>query len=603
MKRNSRISRLMSLSCVLLSGAAHAEPAQNSSASSAPQLRVNTETGETQAQFAKRTRWWRDGKFGMFVHWGVYSVPNSDLSNADASGEWYLANMGMQPAEYEKFAAKFNPTKFSAREWVSIAKAAGMKYITITAKHHDGFDMFDSKLSNYNIVQATPYHHDPMKDLAAECKKQGIRLCFYYSVKDWDRYDYLPRAAWDKRPTDGADLDRYIEYLKGQVRELLTNYGPIGGIWFDGHLDHSAEEEHALEVVKMIRSIQPNAMVNDRINLPEDYDTPENVIPDKGLPGGRLWETCLTINGHWGYTWNDPHFKSSQTLIRTLCDVVGKGGNLLLNVGPDSSGTIPAEEVSRLQEIGAWMDVNGDSIYGTTKNPFASLPYEGRCTQKGDTLYLQVYQWPDAGLTLPHLLTPVREAVALNGRERLAVSKDADGVLHIAKPSRLDPSSTVIALHLKGKPVIDPFSRMIQPQKDGAYTLTATDAEIHGTTARLESADNIDDVGYWTNLTDNVSWTLAVPRAQAGKYKVTLEFACPANTTGGQYEIAIDGQPDNKITGAAGVTANWDTFATVNLEGTLTLSGDHATLRMSPKTMPALGILNLRRLTLTRVEE
>jgi alpha-L-fucosidase len=567
-----------------------------------PQLRVNTETGETATQFAKRTQWWRDGKFGMFIHWGVYSVPNTDHKNTEGLGEWYMANLGMQVPEYEKFASEFDPTPFNAHDIVALAKAAGMKYITITSKHHDGFCMFDTKLTDYNIVKSTPYHHDPMKDLAAECKKQGVKLCFYYSVKDWHSDDYVPHGEWDHRPKNSGNLDRYVTYMEGQLRELLTNYGPIGGIWFDGHLDHNAKEEHATEVVKMMRSIQPGIMINDRINLPEDYDTPENAIPDKPLPGGRLWETCLTINGHWGYAWSDENFKSSQELVHTLCDVVSKGGNLLLNVGPDATGTIPAGEVTRLQEIGKWMSVNGDSIRGTTRCPFKSLPFDGRCTQKGKDLYLQVFQWPDSGLKLAHLAAGVHDAVALDGNERLAVQRLADGTVEIAKPSRLDPAATVIRLRMASSDVVDPLALLIQPQAEGSYTLTAREATVSGDTARSESSDNIEDIGYWTNIKDTVSWDVAGPQRET-QYKIALEFACIPECAGGSYAIGVDGSKLPPVTGITGVTANWDTYKTVDVPGLLTLRPGKATVRVTPLTMPGLGIMNLRKIVLTPVTQ
>jgi len=594
MKLHPQLSRLMLLSGLLcvLGVSAHAQEIP---------LRVNTETGETRAQFARRTKWWRDAKFGMFVHWGIYSVPSSDHKNTWSLGEWYMANLGMQVPDYEKYAAQFNPTQFNAHDWVALAKAAGMKYITITSKHHDGFAMFDSKLTDYNVVKATPWHHDPMKDLAAECKKQGVKLCFYYSVKDWHSDDWVPHGEWDKRPKNGGNLDRYIGYMEGQLRELLTNYGPIGGIWFDGHLDHSAEEEHATEVVKMMRSLQPGIMVNDRINIPEDYDTPENAIPDSPLPGGRLWETCLTINGHWGVAWNDLNYKSSGELIHTLCDVVSKGGNLLLNVGPDSSGRIPDGEIERLQQIGKWMDVNGDSIHGTTRSPFKTLPFDGRCTRKGDTIYLQVFHWPDAGLTLDHLTAGVREAVALDGDEQLPVVTLPGGVVRIGKPAKLDPAVTVIALHMTSKSVVDPLSLLIQPQPDGSYNLTAKEAAINGDTARSELSANIEDIGYWTNIKDTVSWDIAVPAAQAGQYTIALEFACIPESAGGAYAITVDGSKQLAVTGTVDVTANWDTFKIVGVPGILTLPKGKATVRIAPRTMPLLGIMNLRRITLTPI--
>jgi alpha-L-fucosidase len=416
---------------------------------------------ETTAKFQQRTQWWREAKFGMFIHWGIYSVPadSLDLKGKKGIAEWYFSNKQMQVKDYEKFAARFNPVKFDARTWVKTAKDAGMKYIVITSKHHDGFDMFDSKLSDYCITKATPFKRDPMKELAAECQRQGIRLCFYHSIMDWHHPDYVPRRPWEKetRPADGASLDRYVEYMKGQLRELLTNYGPIGILWFDGGWEHSAQELHSAEVNAMIRSLQPGIIINDRNNLPEDYATPEQNIPADALPNGRLWETCMTMNDTWGYAKNDTNWKSSQDLIRKLIDIASKGGNLLLNVGPTAEGAFPDAINERLAQIGAWMKVNGGSIYGTTQSPFHKLSFDGRVTARGDTLYLHVFHWPKDGLTLNDLATPVVSARSLaDGKEIqvLTIQRGGMSIYSIGRPSKVDPIATVIELRLDGPPKV-----------------------------------------------------------------------------------------------------------------------------------------------------
>jgi len=235
----------------------------------------------------------------------------------------------------------------------------------------------------------------------------------------WNQLRILITPARCEHTMNGV---KYCDYVKGQLRELLTQYGPIGGIWFDGHWEHDAKQEHATEIVKLIRSLQPGIMINDRISLPEDYDTPEQNIPGGALPNGRLWETCMTINGHWGYAWSDSDFKSSTALVRNLCDVVSKGGNFLLNVGPDAHGVIPSEEVTRLADVGHWLKSNGQSVYGASQNPFKVLPYPGRCTIKGDTLYLQPFEWPAGGLALSSLKTPVMDAHVLGTGESLRMA-------------------------------------------------------------------------------------------------------------------------------------------------------------------------------------
>src|SRR6266568_8382910 len=394
---------------------------------------------ETPEQFQARTKWWREAKFGMFIHWGIYAVPadSTDLAGHKRIAEWYFSNKQVQVAEYEKFASQFDPVQFDARAWVETAKNAGMKYIVITSKHHDGFSMFDTKMTGYNVVQATPWHHDPMKDLAAECQRQGLRLCFYHSIMDWHHPDYLPRRKWDTRPADDASLDRYIEYMKGELRDLLTNYGPIGILWWDGGWEHSAEEIHSAEVNSYLRSLQPAIIINDRNKLPEDYSTPEQDIPASALPGGRLWETCMTINDTWGYAKNDTNWKSAEDLTRKLIDIASKGGNFLLNVGPTDQGVFPQAILERLARMGDWMRANGASVYSSTQCPFRNLPFDGRCTVNGSKLYLQVFEWPAGGLTIRDLETAVTRARALDGGETLALSMESMGgasLLSISKP-------------------------------------------------------------------------------------------------------------------------------------------------------------------------
>ena len=409
---------------------------------------------ETPEQFQARTAWWREARFGMFIHWGIYAVPadSTKLDGTKSIGEWYLSNKQMHVADYEKFAAQFNPVKFDAHQWVKTAKDAGMKYIVITSKHHDGFCMFDTKLTDYCVTKATPWKHDPMKDLAAECRKQGLKLCFYHSIMDWQNLDYLPRRPWDTRPVDGASLDRYIHnYMMPELRELLTVYGPIGILWFDGGWEHNAEELHSVEVDTMIRKLQPGIIINDRNDkLPEDYSTPEQEIPATA-PTDRLWETCMTMNDTWGYAKNDTNWKSAQDLTRKLIDIASKGGNFLLNVGPTAEGVFPDAINERLAQIGAWMKLNGESIYGTSKCPLSNLGFDGRCTSKGGRLYLQVFDWPSGELTVSGLQASPKSGRALEGNEKLKVSAEHSGgatTVRISKPKHIDSIATVVELEL-----------------------------------------------------------------------------------------------------------------------------------------------------------
>jgi alpha-L-fucosidase len=557
-------------------------------------LQVNPNTGETEAQFAARTQWWREAKFGMFIHWGIYSVP--------AQGEWYFYNARKQVKDYEPYAKQFDPVKFNARQWVKIAKDAGMKYIVITSKHHDGFCMFDSKLTDYNIVKATPFHRDPLKELAAECRRQGLKLCFYHSIMDWHHPDYLPRRPWEAetRPVADASLDRYIEHLKGQLRELLTNYGPIGIIWFDGGWEHNADELHSKEVNALIRSLQPGILINDRNQLPEDYSTPEQTIPANAFPNGRLWETCMTMNNNWGYARDDNNWKSPEDLIHKLCDIASKGGNFLLNVGPTELGEIPQPSVDRLKQVGEWMKVNSESVYDTTKSPFKKLSFDGRCTQKGNTLYFQVFHWPDEGISLPPLPLKTMKGTAkiLGHSEPVSTRETTEGgadILLVQKPAQVDPVATVLKIEFKEAPQITDVSSANRANADGSFTLKAEDADLHGSGAQVETKDNIPNIGFWTNQNDTVSWDVDVPKE--GDYTVEIEYACPPESAGSTYRVRA-GNATEGVMGTIGDTGDWAKFRVEALSGTLHLPAGRQTVHVVPISMPHGAVMNLRHITL-----
>jgi alpha-L-fucosidase len=418
---------------------------------------------ETRHQRDKRMAWWREAKFGMFIHWGLYAIPAGTWNGKeiDNPGEWIMYHAQIPPDQYQPLVNDFNPVKFNAGEWAAIAKEAGMRYITITSKHHDGFALFDSQVSDYDIM-ATPFKRDIMKELADATRKQGMQICWYHSILDWHNYDYLPRGdgskrPWDTRPTNGASLDRYVTYMKGQLKELLVNYGPIGVLWFDGGWEHTPEELRSNEVVAMIRGLQPDIIINDRIRIPQDFDTPEQKIPETGVPG-RDWETCMTMNDTWGFKQQDSNWKSTETLLRNLIDIVSKGGNYLLNVGPKADGTIPEESVTRLKEIGRWLDHNGEAIYGTTASVFPHLDW-GRCTVKPGKLYLHVFDWPAQDtLVVPGLKNTVKRAYMLAdpSHAEFRTEKTETGWNVSLGPQMPDLIATVIVLEIEGTPEVSP---------------------------------------------------------------------------------------------------------------------------------------------------
>ena len=400
-------------------------------------------TNSARAADADRMDWFKQAKFGMFIHWGIYAVPAGEWEGKTNYAEWFQLQTKMPNAQYEKFAAQFNPTKFDAKAWAKTAKDAGMKYVVITAKHHDGFSMYDSKLTEYDIVDATPYKKDPMKELADAVRAEGMTFCFYYSVPDWHNRNfpakYSQRATatqpgFHGDPNPDADVEKYVEYVKGQVKELLTNYGPIGILWFDGggsfgkNNDLRIKVMHAQEIIDMIHQIQPNCLVNNRLGLPGDYGTPEQKIPDG--KSSTPFEVCMTLNKHWGYNKADHDFKPPKEVIQKLADIASKGGNFLLNVGPTAEGEITPPSIAILSEVGKWMKTNGESIYGTSASPLDAAPKWGRITSKGDgkTFYFHVFDWPKEGrLTIPELASLPKRARLLDGGKKLDVIEGSGG--------------------------------------------------------------------------------------------------------------------------------------------------------------------------------
>ncbi len=415
---------------------------------------------------AQKMAWFDDARFGMFLHWGIYSVPAGEWNGKTGYGEWFQLETRMPGAQYANFAAQFDPVQFDARAWVKVAKAAGIKYVVITAKHHDGFCMFDTKLTAYNIVQATPWHHDPLKDLAAACQAAGIKLCFYYSVPDGHFPDFPAKYSQHKfhgDPKPDADVEKYVAFVKGQLRELLTNYGPIGILWFDdgGSFEGLAAADrarlmHAQEIIDEIHQLQPQCIVNNRLGLPGDYGTPEQTIPG-GKPSGAF-EVCMTLNNHWGYNKNDQHWKSPKVVIRNLVDIASKGGNYLLNVGPTAEGTLPPAAVHILGEVGAWMKINGAAVYKTSASPLKLQPAWGRVTEQGDKLYLHVFDWPkDGRLVVPGLKNKIVKAYLLSDwwHKGLSTTSDEGGVTVTVPPVAPDANSATVVLKIKGPPEVE----------------------------------------------------------------------------------------------------------------------------------------------------
>jgi alpha-L-fucosidase len=397
--------------------------------------------------------WFEDARFGLFIHWGVYSVPGR--------GEWVMQNEKIPIAEYETLPPRFNPTGFDPAVLVAMAKAAGMRYITITAKHHDGFAMYDSAVSDYDIVDRTPYGKDVLKMLAEECRKEGLKLFFYYSQLDWHHPDYFPRGRtgqWAGRPEAG-EWSRYIDYMNTQLEELLTGYGPLGGIWFDGWWDRPEADWRLGETYALIHRLQPAALIGSnhhRKPLPgEDFQMFERDFPGQNTTGwnqdaeiGTLpLEMCTTINNSWGYNADDGTYKSLKELVHLLVRAAGYDANLLLNVGPRPDGTIQPEFVERLAEVGDWLRQNGEAVYGTRGGPITPRPW-GVTTHDGGRVYVHVLDWPDTVLALPRPPRPVRSARYLADGTEAAFTRDPDALLLRLDPEKRHPLDTIVVLEL-----------------------------------------------------------------------------------------------------------------------------------------------------------
>jgi len=502
---------------------------------------VAAAAGGSPTQAPDRLQWFTDAKFGLFIHWGVYSMIGRE--------EWARQLLQIPLEEYQYYADNFNPVEFNPDEWAALAKDAGVKYVIITSKHHDGFSIFDSAYTDYDVMKAK-YGKDILGPLSASHKKAGIPLGFYYSIMDWHHRDYLPRRGWETgRSVKGADFGRYMDFATNQLKELVTKYDPAV-LWFDGEWEHSNEEQRAFAIEKMLLGMKPTLLINDRLFKREpghgDFGTPENFVPATGVrsPDGtpRLWEACYTMNWNgWGYNRYETEFHSASQLIRQLIEIVSKGGNLLLNVGPQPDGRIQADFAARLRRMGEWLKTNGEAIYGTTASVFERLPFFGRATVKGTKLYIHVMGWPtDGRIRLPGLKTDVKKAylLAVPGKA-LAFRRTAKDIV-VSLPERPpDGDATVVVLELPGPPEVEPYR--IVPDKDGRVDLPVYLADIQsemGQRAYLDHFYRTTMLANWQNVNDYPEWVFTTDKA--GSYEVLASYA---GMWGGQagYEVEVDG--------------------------------------------------------------
>ncbi len=563
---------------------------------------------EAQEQRDARMQWWRDARFGMFIHWGLYAVPAGEWKGGTDHAEWIRETAQIPIDKYDKYVQQFNPVNYNPDEWVRLAKEAGMKYIVITSKHHDGFCLWDSKQTDYDIM-STPYKQDILKKLSAACNQQGIRLCFYHSIMDWHHPDYLPRRGWEAstRTADGADFSRYIAYMKNELAELVGTYGPYV-LWFDGEWENTWTHEMGRDLYDYVRGLKTDIIINNRVDKGRqgmqgmtregdyrgDFGTPEQEIPHQGIPG-MDWESCMAMNNHWGWNKNDKNWKSGQDLIRNLIDIASKGGNFLLNIGPRADGTFPDESIVRLKEMGQWMHANSESIYGTTANPFKRLPW-GRCTKKvrpsGVTLYLHVFDWPTQGqLLVPGLRNTVSRAYFLAGNQAIPTSTVEDGVVLSVPKQHLDPVATVIVLEVAGELKIEDIA--LRQAADGMLTLLAEQAEIHDTAGsqspQVETKDGKPNIGFWTDSRDWISWEFTI--VKTGTFDISGQIAAQEPS---RFELKL-GNQNLSVNSAA--TGGYNTFEVLSLGKLKIDSAGKTTLEIRP-VQHEWKPINIRSLTL-----
>ena len=573
--------------------------------------------GDTIPPKDDRMAWWRNARFGMFIHWGLYAIPAGEWHGKKdkGAGEWILNGLQIDPVEYEKeLLPKFNPTKFDPKEWARMAKEAGMGYVVITTKHHDGFALWDSKVSDYTVMH-TPFKRDIMKELSEAVRGEGLQMCWYHSIMDWHHPDYLPHRAWDKRPTDPNSFPRYVDYMDAQLRELLTNYGKIGILWFDGEWESTWNHDWGKRTDDLVRSLQPSIIVNNRVDSGRagmagfskdelargDYGTPEQTIPPNGMPG-KDWETCMTMNDTWGYKVADINWKTSQVLIRMLCDIASKGGNFLLNVGPMPDGSFPPESVERLHNIGLWMKTNHEAIVGTTASPFPRKFDWGCVTQKpGPTisgrettyLYLMVFQWPKGNeMRIPGINNDPLSAQVLGATMHCTTVRSGESIVIKGMHGDSDENATVIRLQVVGKPDVEPF--YILPAADGSISLDAADAT---TTGSIQYEERFRNLGWWNDLGSVASWS--VKARLPGEYDAAIEYSADKGC-GGElaWEVLREGGRNNAGGASLPARSGWGDFGTIPI-GRVHIPAGPSEFRLRAKAKSGDSFANVRRIVLT----
>lgn len=552
---------------------------------------------ESGAGDAQRMRWFRQDKFGMFIHWGPYSYLAGEWKGQQVpvgtEAEWIMQRFNIPVSEYRQMAHNFNPVHFNAETWVALAKATGMKYLVITAKHHDGFAMYHSTVSHYNIVDWTPFRRDPLKEISEACRRNGIRFGVYYSHReDWDDPNGFGNT-WDY-PRSTKNFKRYLEEKsKPQLRELLSGYGPLSVVWFDRGMD---TVEHARQFRDIVHSLQPACLINGRIgsygqDLLGDYqDMNDNGIPTDGLQ--EDWEAPQTLNTTWGYSKFDQQWKTPGDVIHRLVEIVSKGGNYLLNVGPTADGVIPAASVSTLQKVGLWMQANGESIYGTSASPLQPQPW-GRTTFKADRVYLHVFSWPSEGkLPVTGLKNKILAAYPLNNpAAKLKVSRINDTPVITTPAAPLDANDTVLVLELDGTPRVDP--PIVVQGTDTPFELDYMQAVTGGKAVKRFNREGKFHIARWTEPGDFAQWRILV--SQSGSYRVRIRYSAPTSPDAARYVVTVG---DHKITAVVRSTGAAFTYKVFELGQTNFAKAGIYSVKIEPAALYGHDLMFLQSLDL-----
>lgn len=534
-----------------------------SACSNATDTNISRDNKDSTLKAANLAAWQHD-RFGLFVHWGLYSIPAGEWKGQRGKYNvwncWFMRGARVPVAEYAKLAGQFNPVRFDANALAGLAKRAGMKYLVATAKHHDGFAMYDSKASDYNIVAATPFKRDVIREIAAACTKNGLPLGLYYSqAQDWYHPGGATNGNWDS--AQRGSMDKYIDEIAvPQVHELLSNYGTIRMFWWDTPKDMTVQRTAKLQP---LLKLQEGIFTNNRLgrvagaDVSGDFTTPEQRLPFRGLKG-QLWEACMTINDSWGYNSADHNWKSGETLIRNLVDVVSKGGNYLLNVAPNALGEIPAPCIERLEMMGDWLSVNGEAIYGATAGPFEHQLHWGRFTQKPGKLFTHVFFWPGNGqLTIPVTGTITKAYLLAKPGESLPFTSSAAGVQLRLPAKAPDAIASVIVLETKGTVTALPAPPVAQAA-DGIVRLPALDVEPIGLDLAIEGYAT-PALRFWKSTKGHLEWTAEITRR--GTYAVKVMYSVRSDCQGSEIELSCADQ-SLRVTaaGTEGSKVDWNDF-------------------------------------------